>query len=105
MALHLCGNLQHFFGAVLGNTGYVRQREAEFNTRNLEADDLIKRIEQSEQDVAHVFDSLKADELEKPYPINVFGEEMTVEYFIIHLYGHLSYHLGQVNYHRRITSA
>ncbi len=27
LCLHLIGNLNHFIGATVGNTGYVRQRE------------------------------------------------------------------------------
>jgi uncharacterized damage-inducible protein DinB len=38
------------------------------------------------------------------YPSNVFGYEMTTEYFLVHLYGHLDYHLGQINYHRRLLN-
>ena len=35
LCLHLCGNLQHFIGAVLGNSGYVRNRDAEFTRKNV----------------------------------------------------------------------
>ena len=50
-----------------------------------------------------VFASLKAEDLEKPYPLEVLGYPMTTGYFLIHLYGHLNWHLGQVNYHRRLV--
>ena len=31
LCLHLVGNLNHFIGAVLGDSGYVRQRDLEFS--------------------------------------------------------------------------
>lgn len=35
LARHVAGNLQHFVGARLGGTGYVRHREAEFSQRSV----------------------------------------------------------------------
>ena len=102
LCLHLCGNLQHFIGAVLGNSGYERNRDAEFSRKNVPVEELLKEIDETKKVVDSALNSLNNDILQKVYPINVFGEEMTTEFFIIHLLAHLNYHLGQINYHRRL---
>ncbi len=102
LCLHLCGNLQHYMGANLGGTGYQRNREAEFSTKNISRDSLIKEIEATRKAIANTMPLLKDDQLELTYPEKVFAEPMTTRYFLIHLTAHLGYHLGQVNYHRRM---
>ena len=102
LCLHLCGNLQHFIGAVLGNTGYIRNREAEFSKKNVPKDQLLNLIDTTKESVLNVLESLPEDQLEKDYPIDVFKKKMTTTYFLIHLLSHLNYHLGQINYHRRL---
>jgi uncharacterized damage-inducible protein DinB len=102
LCLHLCGNLQHFIGAVLGNSGYVRNRDAEFSRKNVPIRELVAEIELTAKIVEKTLMELKENDLQKIYPINVFGFEMTTGYFLIHLTTHLNYHLGQINYHRRL---
>ena len=41
-------------------------------------------------------------DLQKEYPLLVFEEKTSTEFFLIHLTTHLGYHLGQINYHRRL---
>lgn len=102
LCLHLCGNLQHFIGAVLGNSGYVRNRDAEFSRKNVPITELVEEIDLTAKVVQKVLAELKEDDLQKIYPINVFGYEMTTEYLLTHMAAHLNYHLGQINYHRRL---
>ena len=102
LCLHLCGNLQHFIGAILGNSGYIRNREAEFSRKNVPVKELLKEIELTKTVVENTLKTLKEETLQKIYPINVIGYEMSTEYFLIHLTTHLNYHLGQINYHRRL---
>ncbi len=102
LALHLIGNLNHFIGATLGNSEYIRQRDKEFKDKNISRGDIIDQINKLKVILENTFSSLTKEDLNKTYPINVFGKEMTTEYFLIHLYGHLNYHLGQINYHRRL---
>jgi len=109
LCLHLCGNLQHFIGAVLGNTGYVRNRDAEFSRKDvpirepaLPAGRLVAEIQLTMKVVQKALAELNEDDLQKTYPISVLGFEMTTEFFLIHLTTHLNYHLGQINYHRRL---
>lgn len=103
LALHLCGNLQHFIGAVLGNSGYIRDREKEFSLKNISAKDLVIEIIKTKEAIKNSFPKIDPTSLEKEYPEKVFTDSMTTQYFLIHLSAHLGYHLGQVNYHRRLV--
>ena len=104
LCLHLTGNLRHFFGAVLGGTDYVRDRDAEFSARGISRADLLAGIEAASADVARTITMLDHKDLEKNYPIEVYGHPMTTAFFLTHLTTHLGYHLGQINYHRRLLS-
>ncbi len=102
LALHLCGNLRHFIAAMLGGSGYIRQRDDEFNTKDLKKSELIDEIKTTKKVVLETIKGLTNEQLEENYPVNIFGKEMTTIFFLNHLYGHLNYHLGQLNYHRRL---
>ena len=102
LALHLCGNLQHYIGAVLGKTGYVRNRSKEFSLKDISAKDLVLEITKTREAIGNTLSKLDHTSLEKEYPEQVFAAPMTTQYFLIHLSAHLGYHLGQVNYHRRL---
>jgi len=101
LSYHITGNLQYFVGTMLGDTDYERDREFEFKGK-VSRDVLLSEIDIAEKIVAKTLTQLTPEDLEKPYPLKVFGDEMTTEYFLTHLYGHLNYHLGQINYHRRL---
>jgi len=102
LCLHLCGNLQHFLGATLGETGYIRNREAEFKIKNVPRVKLLEEIDATKTAVTDTLEQVSKNELAGDYPIQVFGEPMTTEYFLLFLLAHLSYHTGQINYHRRL---
>ena len=102
LALHIIGNLNTFIGAYLGRTGYVRDRSAEFSLKNIPVEMLLKDIKNTKEMVIEVLDSLDESDLELTYPIVVFKESMTTKFFLIHLTTHLAYHLGQLNYYRRL---
>ncbi len=102
LCLHICGNLQHFIGATLGNSGYERNREAEFSIKNVSVGELIKEIDKTLEIVTETLKNFEEEKLSEIYPINVFGNEMTTGFFLAHLTTHLNYHLGQINYHRRL---
>lgn len=102
LCLHLIGNLNHFIGEVIGKTGYVRDREAEFNDKDVDKGQLLKMILETKGVVASTINKFDKEKLRSYYPIKLFGDPMTYEFLIIHLTTHLSYHLGQINYLRRI---
>jgi hypothetical protein len=101
---HLIGNLNHFIGATIGETGYVRNREAEFSERYYTKEELINELGKTSEMLRKVLGSLTNDQLEKTYPHEPFGYSMTTNHMITKLAGHLGYHLGQINYLRRIIS-
>lgn len=104
LCLHLIGNLKAYIGAELGGSGYVRHRDLEFSTKGTSRDDLLKGIDETLTDVLAGLDKLTPEQLEADYPQVVFADKgpMTTGYFLIHLAGHLNWHLGQINYHRRL---
>lgn len=102
LSLHICGNLKHFIGAILGNTKYIREREKEFSLKNIPRIELLKNIDETLGAVKTTIQSLNEEKLSKRYPIDVLGYEMSTQYLLIHLTTHLNYHLGQINYLRRI---
>jgi len=102
LALHILGNLNHFIGAVLGNSGYVRDREAEFNDTLIDRAKIYSDIQALKGTIKNTLETLDQETLESTYPISIRKEAMSVEQFLFHLYGHLNYHLGQINYHRRL---
>ena len=97
------GNLNGFIGAALGHTNYIRQRELEFSLKGLPKAELIRQIDETIVVVHNTLDKMNPDELDKDFPIVVFnGKTTTTAYMLVHLTTHLGYHLGQVNYHRRL---
>jgi uncharacterized damage-inducible protein DinB len=101
---HLTGNLQHFFGAVLGDSGYVRDRDAEFAAKGTTRAELLQGIDAARDSVRNTLAGMTDEDLGKTYPIEVFGHPMTTAYFLTHLATHFNYHLGQLNYHRRLVA-
>ena len=104
LALHLIGNLNHFIGATLGNTGYVRQRDDEFSLKNVPRHDMIVNLENCILIVKESLSKMTDADMAKEFPLEKHGEVVTNLQMLLHLYGHLSYHLGQINYHRRLIA-
>ncbi len=102
LCLHLLGNLNHFIGATLGHTGYVRHREDEFNLKNIPRQDLIMNIENCILIIKESLKNLPEEDLEKDFPLQVFNRTDKTDFMLVHLATHLGYHLGQINYHRRL---
>ena len=102
LCLHLVGNLNSYIGAVLGQTGYIRNRELEFSQKDIPREELIRKIEGTIEVVTHTLNRLPEEALAQEYPLLVLKEKTSTGYFLTHLAVHLGYHLGQINYHRRI---
>lgn len=105
LILHLCGNLQHFIGSVLGQTGYTRQRDLEFSSKNVPVEELSQQILATKEAVLLTLEKMSPAALEDTYPIETWQRNLPVGYFLVHLHSHLNYHLGQINYLRRILHA
>lgn len=105
LCLHLIGNLNTYFGSVLGNTGYVRQRDLEFSQKDVPQAELLDKLDATAKMVNEVLDKLQPEALDKEYPMKVYEQPLTTAQFLAHLTTHLAYHLGQINYHRRLLEA
>jgi uncharacterized damage-inducible protein DinB len=103
LALHLAGNLQFFIGAQLGQSGYVRDREAEFALKGVPRSRILQELEAAAQAVETTLSALDPAQLEQTFPVPFGGKPTGTLAVLLHLAGHLSYHLGQMNVHRRVS--
>jgi uncharacterized damage-inducible protein DinB len=101
LALHVCGNLKHFIGAVLGGTGYVRDRPAEFGARAGRREDVAGQLRETAGVVTEVLARVPERALSAPYPEPHDGVQLPCGRFLLHLSVHLAFHLGQAGYLRR----
>ena len=105
LALHVAGNLQHFIGAVLGGTGYVRNRELEFSRSSGTRAEIKAELDAAIAAVEKTLPGLSADVLAAVYPASpVPGKEIGTALFLQHLCSHASFHLGQAGYLRRVVT-
>ncbi len=102
LCLHLVGNLNTYIGAELGRSGYVRHREAEFASRNIPRAELLRQVETTALTVDATLAQLTTADLDREFPALVFQEPTSTSFLLVHLSTHLGYHLGQINYHRRL---
>lgn len=104
IGLHVAGNLQHFVCAQLGDSGFVRDREAEFSRRDVSVAEIVGELDQTIAALDVTFASLEEGATDRPFPQEIAGVRPTVGEFLVHLVAHLAYHLGQVDYHRRCVT-
>ncbi len=102
LCLHLIGNLNTYIGKEIGGSNYVRNRDLEFSSKNISKVELVKKIDETILIVNSALEKLTEEDLLKEYPVIVFDKSTSTEYLLVHLTTHLTYHLGQINYHRRI---
>jgi uncharacterized damage-inducible protein DinB len=105
LALHLAGNLQHFVGALLGNTGYVRDRDLEFSMKGQSKDYVLEQIEKAHEVVQATLSSMTEEQENEIFPSDFKGKMVKVSVALSHLLAHLAYHNGQINYLRRMLYA
>jgi uncharacterized damage-inducible protein DinB len=102
LCLHIIGNLNTYIGAQIGKTNYIRNRELEFSDKDVPKTVLVAQIEATIQTVNDALSLVSELDLKKEYPILVFETKTSTEFLLVHLTTHLAYHLGQINYHRRL---
>ena len=104
LALHVAGNIRHFIGGILGRDGYVRDREAEFSRRDVPRAALLAGIDDAIAAVQRAVRSGMDAALRAPYPEPIAQRRVSGADFLVHLVAHLAYHLGQIDYHRRVVT-
>ena len=102
LCLHLVGNLNTYIGAEFGKTGYIRNRPLEFSLKDIPRTELLSKIEETIVVVDNALNTISEEELKKEYSLLVFENKTSTEFMLVHLTTHLAYHLGQINYHRRL---
>ena len=105
LCLHLIGNLNTYVGAEFGKTGYIRNRALEFSLKDIPKTELLSKIDETIVVVNYALNNISEEELKMEFPILVFESKTSTEFFLIHLTTHLAYHLGQINYHRRLLTS
>ena len=104
LALHLAGNVQYLIGTVLGGTGYVRNRELEFNRRSGARAEVAAELDAAVRVVADVLPRLSQEQFDAPYPELVMGLRFRTGALLVHLSVHAGFHLGQAGYIRRVIT-
>jgi hypothetical protein len=104
LVLHLAGNLQHYFGTRLASTGYVRDRPAEFARRNVPRSELLREVDAARAAVRAASTSVSAAQMAADFPERVGGSRVQTDDYLVHLAVHFAYHLGQLDYHRRVVT-
>ena len=102
LCLHLVGNLNTYIGVALGTSKYVRNRDLEFSQTGLSQNELLNKIDSTLEVVRATLQEFPDAKLGEVFPMKVFEKETTIAYMLVHLTSHLTYHLGQINYHRRL---
>jgi uncharacterized damage-inducible protein DinB len=102
LCLHLIGNLNTYIGKELGHTNYVRNRPLEFSQKHIPKRILLNQINETLQIVNETLEKIDERTLPEEYPILVFDKTKSIRHTLIHLATHLTWHLGQINYHRRL---
>jgi hypothetical protein len=104
LTLHIEGNLREYIGRQLGAASYARDRPTEFSARGISRDELLARVESLLQTIPAALEQLTGQQLEEEYPEVVLEKPMRTQQFLIHLYGHLNWHVGQIDSIRRILT-
>jgi hypothetical protein len=103
LALHCAGNIQHFIGARLGGTAYVRQRDLEFSRRDASRKEIVAELDRA-MDALRLLGQKSDADIPAVFPDPFGGKLVNTDAMLVHLAVHLGYHLGQADYHRRIST-
>jgi uncharacterized damage-inducible protein DinB len=100
----VCGNLQYFVGAVLGKTGYVRDRPQEFARRSGTRGELVSELRKTAAIVDATLSRLSESAFIREFPEEKRSMTFQTHTFLMHVAVHLSFHLGQAGYLRRFLT-
>jgi Protein of unknown function (DUF1572) len=102
LALHIIGGLSYLIGTNLAGTGYVRDRNLEFTRTGVKREELVAGLESLIPMIQTTLSSFTPQQMEAEYPILFDDEKNSNTYVLTQLLVHLNYHIGQVNYLRRV---
>jgi len=104
LLLHLNGNLREFIGRQIGGVAYQRDRPREFAARDVPRAELAGELASLPAVITGVLESLTESWWDEVFPEQVGGASVSNRQFVVHLYGHFNYHLGQIDYVRRVLT-
>lgn len=104
LALHIAGNMLHFIGTLLGNTGYVRDRDREFSQRSGTKRELLEELARARAVVQRVLPSVPPESLETTLTTHSMPGPVRAQRLLLHMCAHAGFHLGQIGYLRRIVT-
>lgn len=104
LALHIEGNLREYIGRQLGGRPYERIRAREFTSSGLTRQEVKARITALAEVIPNIVDGLSTAQMEAQYPEVVLETPLSTAAFLVHLHGHLNWHVGQIDYLRRVLS-
>lgn len=102
LCLHIIGNLNTYIGLTLGNIPYERKRDLEFSQKDIAREILVKKIYETIQLVETGLSHLTDEKFYEEYPVKIWEDHASIHTTLLNLATHLNYHLGQINYHRRM---
>ena len=102
LCLHLLGNLNGFICAGIGKSGYIRNRPLEFSDKNIPRSELVHQLNTTRDCVSSSLELISDEVLDQDFPLQPFDKKSSYGHMLIHIATHLNYHLGQINYHRRL---
>lgn len=105
LCLYITGNLQHYIGSLIGDSGYIRNKEAEMKAKNLSRERLIEEIDNTRDVVINTLEEVSKTDLQKIFQTTEFEEPVTTEYYLIHLLRTVSFCLGQIRFHHQLVSS
>src|SRR5579864_6783102 len=99
LLLHLTGNLNFYFGAEIGGTGYVRNRPLEFEPASrIQKDELLRCFDEAIAVVVTVLQKQTETDWSKTYSakgLENIGDRFSV---FLHCAGHIYHHTGKIMY-------
>ena len=104
LALHVAGNLQYFVGTCMGRGSYVRNRQAEFSTREGTRAEVDSTLRAAIDAVNETLMTCSEATLNEPMPGAPGGIPMRTGMLLLHLVAHTAFHLGQAGYLRRLLA-
>lgn len=104
LMLHLNGNLRAFVARNIGGVPYDRDRPREFAATDVPRAEVLAALSELAELIPRVLEDVSPERWDEIFPENVLGEPLTNRQFVAHLYGHLNYHLGQIDYLRRVLT-
>jgi hypothetical protein len=102
LTLHILGNLNHYVGATLAHSAYIRDRPQEFAKKGVPRGELVGQLEALIPMIKSTLNNFTAAQMDAQYPDLFDDAYNSNSYVLIRLLTHLDYHLGQVNYLRRV---